>query len=672
MGFDAHSNLFIEESLEILDNMESPLMKLAENPGQIDLVNEVFRALHTIKGSGSMFGFNDIVNFVHNLETTYDDIRKGNTRISADIIDLTLTAKDRIRALLLDKDNADEKAGRDQIIARLNELTEHPADKDQSLPDASEASISADTAVAPSAAVQTSPGSSAKWHVRFEPSMEILLRGVRIVPLLDELRSLGECRLTIDDSSLPEIRSINPEHLYFAWDAELTTTRSHADIKSVFIFVEDYAKITIEKMSESETPAQAEPAKPGSDDHVKKSASRETPESAPVFERRKSDVSSIRVKNEKLDTLVNLVGELVTLHARINQTAINSHNSEFVLVAEALGRLTDELRDNTMNIRMVPLTEVFTSFNRLVFDLSRKLDKKIKLVTSGGQTELDKNVIEELRDPLMHLIRNCADHGIESPDERRAKGKDETGTVKLSAEYSGSNVVIHITDDGKGLDRERIRVLAVERGIISSTETDENVIFNAVFEPGFSTAKTTTDVSGRGVGMDVVKRNLEKLRGSISIKSKAGIGTELSLTIPLTLAIIDGFMFGMGGNLYVFNLSAVRECVEYNRSEKTDTGDQFTINIRGDLIPCIDLLSLFGIPCTIWGYSKIVIVDHAGSRYGFLVDRIIGKCQSVIKPLGRGATSTDMISGATILGDGSVALMLDIAAIIRRMTIHQS
>lgn len=665
VGFDAHSNLFIEESLEILDKMEAPLMKLAENPGQSDLVNEVFRALHTIKGSGSMFGFNDIVNFVHNLETTYDDIRNGNTSISAEIIDLTLAAKDRIRALLLDRDSEDETAERGRIISRLGELTLHAAKEANEPPVPPVAAESADSS-GPNA------GTAAKWHIRFEPSREILLRGVRIVPLLDELRSLGECHITTDTGSVPGIDAINPEHLYFAWEADLTTSRPIADIKSVFIFVEDYAKVTIEKTADIESDPRKVTSSEESAGITRPSSTRESADSAPVFERRKSDISSIRVKNEKLDTLVNLVGELVTLHARINQTAINSHNSEFILVAEALGRLTDELRDNTMNIRMVPLTEVFTSFNRLVFDLSRKLGKKMKLTATGGQTELDKNVIEELRDPLMHLIRNSADHGIESPEERRSAGKDETGTIKLSAEYSGSNVVIHIIDDGKGLDRERIRSLAVERGIISSTETDENVIFKAVFEPGFSTAKSTTDVSGRGVGMDVVKRNLEKLRGSIDIKSKPGIGTELSLTIPLTLAIIDGFMFGMGGNLYVFNLSSVRECVEYNRSDKTDTGDQFTINIRGDLIPCIDLLSLFGIPCNIWGYSKIIIVDHAGAKYGFLVDRIIGKCQSVIKPLGRGATSTDMISGATILGDGSVALLLDIAAIIRRMTAHQS
>lgn len=660
MGFDVHANLFVEESLEILEKMEAPLMVLAENPEHQDLINEVFRALHTIKGSGSMFGFNDIAQFVHNLETAYDDIRQGNTRISREIIELTLTAKDRIHRMLLKNDNAEEKALREKILSRLAELTDH-ADQPAVAPVDTESVIAPDPVNGP----------SVRWRIHFEPSNDILLRGVRIVPLLDELRSLGDCRITTDIGNVPTISELNPEHLYFAWDAELITAHPLADIKSVFIFVEDFAKISIEK---SDEPIAAPAVDTSVSQNTDKPAvkAKESSDALPVVERRKADVSSIRVKNEKLDTLVNLVGELVTLHARINQTAINAHDSEFVLIAEALGRLTDELRDNTMNIRMVPLSEVFSSFNRLVFDLSHKLDKKIKLVTTGGQTELDKNVIEELRDPLMHLIRNSADHAIESPEERRAKGKDETGTVRLSAEYSGSNVIIRINDDGTGLNREKIKALAAERGIISATESDDNIIYNSIFEPGFSTAKSTTDVSGRGVGMDVVKRNIEKLRGSIEVSTTPGEGTEVALTIPLTLAIIDGFMFGMGGNLYVFNLSAVRECVEYTRSEKTDIGDQFTINIRGDLIPCIDLLSLFGIPCTIWGYSKIIIVDHAGARYGFLVDRIIGKCQSVIKPLGRGATSTEMISGATILGDGSVALMLDISSIIKRMITHQN
>jgi two-component system chemotaxis sensor kinase CheA len=662
VGFDIHTNLFVEESLEILDKIESPLMYLIENPDRHDLVDEVFRALHTIKGSGSMFGYTDIVGFVHDIETAFDDIRTGNASISRDIIDLTLAAKDRIRELLLHNDSEDEKKMRDDILNRLSLLTGHVKNED----------TAESLSIVKGKSAQM--GERKAWLVRFAPSREILLRGVLVQPILDELRSLGECSISVNTSCIPDIDNINPEHLYMSWDIDLTTDRPVEDIKAVFIFVEDFAEISIKE--NDNPPAYPEPAV--SSELKLNGAGTVSPDGKSgvrpvdgigkdlhVFERRKADVYSIRVKNEKLDTLMNLVGELVTLHARLNQEAVNSKNSEFIAIAEAVGRLTDELRDNTMNIRMVPLSEMFTNFIRLVYDLSNKLGKKIKLITSGEQTELDKNVIEDLRDPLMHIIRNAADHGIESPDERRRKGKNETGVISLTAEYSGSNVIIHISEDGRGLDRDKIRTLAVERGLMGSGEIDDNTIYRMIFEPGFSTTKAATDISGRGVGMDVVKRNIEKLRGTIDIKTNFDKGTELILTIPLTLAIIDGFMFEMGGNLFVFNLSAVRECVEYSRSDFSDRGEQFTINIRGELVPCIDLVSLFEISSSIWGFSKIIIIDYNGERYGFLVDRIIGKYQSVIKPLGRGAKTSDMIAGATILGDGSVALLLDIGAIIK-------
>jgi two-component system chemotaxis sensor kinase CheA len=672
VGFDTHANLFIEESLEILDRIELPLMGLVENPERQDYIDEVFRAMHTIKGSGSMFGFTDISQFVHNLETAFDDIRKGKTAVSREIIELTLNAKDRIRELLLHNDSDDESVLRNEILSRLADLTGHTDEnKKESLINNHVADEKSET-----------DSEAVRWRIRFSPSREVLLRGVRLLPLFDELCSLGECSFSVDTADVPDIEDIDPEHLYFFWDIDCVTTHPVEDIRAVFIFVEDDCEINISRIEElsgssagagkSVTLEKADAELPIADLNKDLADQRQVvkgkeAEVLPGIERRKADLSSIRVKNEKLDTLVNLVGELVTLHARMNQEATNSRNSEFVAIAEALGRLADELRNNTMNIRMVPLSEMFTSFNRLVFELSHKLGKKISLVTTGGQTELDKNVIEGLRDPLMHLIRNSTDHGIELPEARRANGKNEKGTITLSAEYSGSNVVIRVIDDGQGLDREKIHALAVERGLLTG-DADDKTIYRMIFEPGFSTAQTTTDISGRGVGMDVVKRNIEKLRGTIDIQTKIGSGTELILTIPLTLAIIDGFMFEMGENLFVFNLSAVRECVEYTRSDAAHNGEQFTIDIRGELIPCIDLLALFRIPCTNWGFSKIIIVEYGGERYGFLVDRIIGKYQSVIKPIGQGASETDMISGATILGDGSVALMLDIGSIIRHIT----
>ncbi|HPA62602.1 MAG TPA: chemotaxis protein CheA [Spirochaetota bacterium] len=369
------------------------------------------------------------------------------------------------------------------------------------------------------------------------------------------------------------------------------------------------------------------------------------------------------MKNEKLDTLVNLVGEMVTLHARLQQESNKAELPEFVSIAESLGRLTADLRDIAMSVRMVPLTETFSSFNRLVFDLSKNLGKKMRLVTEGAETELDKNVIEELRDPLMHVIRNCADHAIEMPDERIQNGKDETGSIKLWAEYTGANVRIGVSDDGLGLDRDKILTKALERGLPVAADADDKTIYSLIFEPGFSTAEKTTDISGRGVGMDVVKKNIEKLRGSIDISTQKGLGTTITLTIPLTLAIIDGFMTEVCSQPYIFNLSHVRECIAYNNSEETSE-IQGMVRIREDYIPFIDMRRLFGVEGEPRLYPQIVVAEVEGTQIGFLVDKVVGHCQTVIKPLGKGVKQADMFSGASILGDGSIALVLDINHLI--------
>ena len=388
-----------------------------------------------------------------------------------------------------------------------------------------------------------------------------------------------------------------------------------------------------------------------------------------LFDRRKADSSTIRVKNEKLDTLVNLVGELVTLQARFNQESAHAALPEFISISESLGRLTGELRDNTMSIRMVPIGEMFNTFHRLVHDLSAGLGKKMKLLTAGGQTELDKNVIEELKDPLMHLIRNSADHGIEPVDTRLVSGKETEGVISISAEHNGSNVIIRVSDDGAGLDREKIKEKAIAKNLLSPGEYDDRQIFNMIFEPGFSTAAATTDISGRGVGMDVVKRNIEKLRGTIDISSADGQGSEVTLAIPLTLSIIDGFMVDIGGSLFIFNLANVRECLDFSPASDSETESQFVINLRDEIVPCIDLRRVFGMNRMWSAYPQILIAEIAGEKFGFLVDRVIGKYQTVVKPLARGSRSSDMIAGATILGDGSVALILDANAIVRDLSV---
>jgi two-component system chemotaxis sensor kinase CheA len=383
---------------------------------------------------------------------------------------------------------------------------------------------------------------------------------------------------------------------------------------------------------------------------------------------KEESISSIRVPADKLDTLVNLVGELVTVQARLSQTASTLEHAELASVAEEVEHLTAELRDNTLNIRMLPIGTTFGRFKRLIRDLSQELGKEIEMTTDGADTELDKTVIERLNDPLVHLIRNSIDHGIESPDGRLAAGKPRVGRIHLSAVHSGANVVVEITDDGKGLDREAILGKAMERGLLpAGAEPSDRDIYNVIFAPGFSTAKEVTNVSGRGVGMDVVKRSIDALRGSIDIKSEKGRGTTVTIKLPLTLAIVEGLLVGIADSRFVLPLSIVEECVELTRKDVEESHGRNVAHIRGEIVPYIKLRNEFNIAGDPPDIEQIVITDVNGERVGFVVDSVIGEHQTVIKNLGKAYRDVDTISGATILGDGSVALIVDALKLVKSM-----
>ncbi len=383
--------------------------------------------------------------------------------------------------------------------------------------------------------------------------------------------------------------------------------------------------------------------------------------------------SNIRVPAERLDILVNLVGEMVTVQARLSQTVASMGHAELNSISEEVERLTAELRDNTMSIRMLPIGTTFSKFKRLVRDLSSELGKDILLVTDGGETELDKTVIERLNDPLVHLIRNCIDHGIEAPGVREAAGKPGQGTVHLSAMHSGANVLIHVVDDGAGLNADAIRSKAVERGLIASeTELPEKELFSLIFAPGFSTARQITSVSGRGVGMDVVKRSIDALRGSIDVSSRKGMGTTITLKLPLTLAIIDGLLVKVGDGHYVLPLSVVEECVELTREDVAGAHGRHIAHVRGEIVPYIRLRDRFAIDGTAPEVQQIVITECLGGKVGFVVDQVIGQHQTVIKNMGRVYRNVDAISGATILGDGSVALIMDVPKLVRGVEEQES
>jgi two-component system chemotaxis sensor kinase CheA len=667
MELESIKEIFREEAFELLAQIDIPLMELEKTPDNSELVNTVFRTLHTIKGSGSMCGFDELARFTHDLESIFDCMRRGLFKADRKIIGLTLKAKDCMRSLIEGSDSIEENNLRNEILEELKTVTSgNPCtceDMDETVLPDEEKKPEVEGIV---------PPAEDHYKIIFMPAPDIFLKTMKIEPLLYELAALGRCSFRIDTGSIPDFDDIDPERCYVNWIMDLYTDRGIEAIRNVFIFAEDYSELIIKTKNgfyvnnafflKEDVAVHKEIIQSRGDGIPSRRAG-----DGVLADRRKVDATSIRVKNEKLDTLVNVVGELVTLQARLNQESTKARLPEFVSIAENLGRLTDELRDSTMSIRMVPLSDTFNGFQRLIYDLSAALNKKMKVVTSGGETELDKNVMEGLRDPLMHLIRNSADHGIESPAVRRAAGKDETGTISLVAEYAGSNVKISITDDGAGLNREKIRRRAIERDLLGTGEYDDRQIFNMIFEPGFSTAEVTTDISGRGVGMDVVKRNIEKLRGSIDIESSEGQGTTVVLTIPLTLAIIDGFMVELGGGLFILNLANVRECLDFSEFTREDGDGQFVINLRGDIIPCIDLRTVFKMRSDNVEYPHIVITEIDSIRYGFLVDRVMGKYQTVVKPLAKGSHNRDMIAGATILGDGSVALILDAASIVKDM-----
>lgn len=701
------SDTFRQEAQELLEQLEQSLLDLDRTPDDRDLVDAAFRALHTIKGSGSMFGFAAVAAFTHGFETAFDRVRKGEAPPSRDLIAVALTARDHIRTLIERPEDADAAAG-EAILADLRRVVEPGSTIVQSTAPAAPAAAS----VAP-----TTPGDDAvTWRLRFRLAKNALITGTNPLLLLDELRGLGPCTVVAITDDLPPLGEMDPEACYLVWDVVLTTDKPRAAIEDVFIFIIDDMELKLEVVDKDrrigeilvergDAPPEAVEAalssKPRlgsllvdsgtvSEDRVR-SALAEQQHTRTQTDAARADAgrdnagrdnagrdnagrdnagrdkggTSLRVQADRLDELMDRVGELVIAQARLTQLAAVSSDLNIKAVAEELERLASGLRDTTMGIRMVPIGSLFGRFRRLVHDLSRDLGKSIDLVTVGEETELDKTMIERLGDPLVHLIRNAIDHGIEPPEEREAAGKEPGGRVRLVARHSGAEVLITIADDGRGLDRDRIRAKAEEQGLIApGAKASDGELFQFLFHPGFSTARAVTSVSGRGVGMDVVKRNIEALRGSIDISTEPGRGTEVTLRLPLTLAIIDGLLVRIGNGRYAIPLAAVEECVELSATDDLRSTGRSFLNIRGDLVPFLRLRELFACRTPPDPYQKVVIVSASEIRVGLVVDQIIGSHQTVIKSLSKLHADVGTFSGATILGDGTVALILDIAHLV--------
>ncbi|MEZ2127979.1 MULTISPECIES: chemotaxis protein CheA [unclassified Sinorhizobium] len=665
--------VFRTEAAECLEQIEAGLLDLTHQLDDKSLIDAVFRGLHTLKGSGAMFGFDALAAFTHHCETAFDRVRKGEVPATSELVAAVLDAQDHMRALVEDP-TGDHKATSDRLLAQLQ----------KAVSGRSEPVRAPEPAAVPVVAAASTPGKAKTWLIRFSLPENAMINGTNPLGLLDELRDLGECAITADTTTLPPLEELVPTELHLSWNVKLTTEQPRSAIDDVFIFVMDdmqlevreiSAEATAEKVSATPVAASA-PVAPIATQAVAPVATEAAPvEAVParregstpaaVDPRQAKAAENVRVPAERLDELMDRVGELVIAQSRLSQLASASTDIALRSVSEEIERLSGELRDTMMVLRMVPVATLFSRFRRLVHDLARETGKVIELITEGETTEVDKTVIERLADPLVHLVRNSIDHGLENPEERLAAGKSEAGTVTLSARQAGGEVIISIIDDGRGINRDRVRAKAESSGLIQPGQPlSDPELLQLIFAPGFSTAAQITSLSGRGVGMDVVKKTVEALRGSIDIVSVPGQGSEVSLRIPLTLAIIDGLLVRVGSGRYVIPLSAVEECLELSLEEDLRSRGRSFISLRDSLVPFLRLRELFRTGTKPDVHQKVVVISTGTERVGLVVDQIIGDHQTVIKSMSKLHHDVATFSGATILGDGSVALILDVAHLV--------
>lgn len=668
---------FRSEARDLFEQLETTLLDIESDPDNKELIDCAFRALHTIKGSGAMFGFDAASAFAHHLENAFDQVRKGQAPATRELVEVALAARDHIRLLIESPEEASESNGQ-AILRQLAAVMGGAA-----------AAKSPGHAPPPPQAPQSK---RATYRIHFKLARDAMTSGCNPLLLLREMRDLGECTVLTITDDIPPLSEMEPGACYAAWECVLTTEHPRTAIDDVFLFVIDDMELRVEEIEPEvkllgeilvehqvltpdsvERAVGAQPRLGGllvqeglaTPDKVHGALAEQRHLKGEAEKQARKEDAGIRVQAERLDELMDQVGELVIAQARLRQLANNGSDLHLKSLVEEIERLSSQLRDTTMGIRMVPIGSLFSRFRRLVRDLSRELGKDIQLTTAGEETELDKTVIERLHDPLVHLIRNSLDHGIEGPQDREAKGRPRQGTIHLSAVHSGAQVLISIRDDGRGIDPAKVRAKAEENGLIPpGADLTDSELFQLIFLPGFSTAAHITNVSGRGVGMDVVKRAIDALRGSIDVTSTLGVGTTITLRLPLTLAIIDGLLVRVGDGRYVIPLSAVEENVELPpEADSRSTGRDF-LDIRDEVVPFLRLRGLFRVTTPPDPYQKVVIVSAGEGRVGLAVDQIIGDHQTVIKSLSKLHADVQTFSGATILGDGTVALILDVPRLI--------
>ena len=642
---------FISEAQEQIASIEQLLLQLEDAPDDRELLDSLFRCAHTVKGSAGIFGLDAVVAFTHHVETLLDRLREGEIALTPDLSTLLLQSNDQIRLLVAQasgngSDDAQGEATRAALVARLG--AQAP---------------SRPTPATPVAAAPATDGSQC-WRISVRFGADTFRNGMDPLAILSYVAQLGSmAAIECDTASVPALDALDPEQCHLGFVFELHTDKPRHAIEDAFSFVRDDATLQIVDAAPQPAadlpqagdmisqPVEAAPGKPPK--------SRDAAPAAPDGNR------YIRVEADRLDAVINLLGELVIAGAGAALLARQTRNGALMEANSEIGRLIEEIRNGTLQLRMVPIGETFARFRRVVRDMAVELGKDVALEIVGGETELDKAVVERIADPLMHLVRNGLDHGLEPPEQRLAAGKPAQGKLTLSACHESGSVLIRIIDDGRGIQRDRVLQRAWERGLVERGVTPPDAeIFNLIFEAGFSTAEKVTNLSGRGVGMDVVRRNIEALRGTVAIHSVEGQGSTIEIRLPLTLAIIDGFLVGVGTSKFIFPLESVVEVIE-DRPTATalDASGRSVVELRGHVLPVLSLRTLYALDTPPPERCSVVVIQAGTQRYGVLVDMLLGQHQTVIKPLGRMFRSLRGMSGSSILGSGEVALIFDVASL---------
>ncbi len=664
---------FFEEAADLLAELETQLLRLEEAPNDIELLNTIFRCAHSIKGGSATFGFTDIAHFTHGLETLLDRLRNGQAKVSGELTQLLLESLDQLKSLLaVARGEAASAPNSEPLIARIDAAI---ADSEGQKPTI--AAVAAEPEIA---------NEVQRYVFRFVPNRDVMRQGSDPILMLRNLfEMVEEVQVRCNRSNIPLLNDLDPEACYVSWEMEFNSIHPMTSLLEPFEFVSDECEVSLTAVAgyweDNAQPVTTIVAAPTlADSAVQEVTAAAASSTAPAAETSvnaaaKMETHTLRVSTDKIDKLINLVGELVINQSMLNEVVQHFEISNLPRLLEAVAameRASRELQERVMAVRMLPIKHAFGRFPRLVRDLAATCHKKIDLRTTGEETELDKSVIEMIADPLTHLVRNSIDHGLETPEERIACGKNEMGVVSLNAFHEGGNIVVEVSDDGRGLDKDRIYRKAIDRGLISESDPmpPDDVLHNFIFHPGFSTAAKVTDLSGRGVGMDIVKQAVQGLGGAISLSSTPGHGSRFRIRLPLTMAILEGLSLRVGDEVYILPLTSIIESIRPKAGDvRVVAGQTEVAMVRGEVLPLLRLYQFFGVEPVVTEPTRglLVIVENDGRKIALLVDELIGQSQVVIKSLESNYRKVDGIAGATILGDGRVALIIDVPGLYRNV-----